>query len=97
VSGQTPRDPKTGDLVGTNVQGQTRQTLDNVKALLAQAGAHLTDVISVTVYLQNVDDWGDMNTVYTEYFTQPYPTRTAIGAELRDILVEISVVAHIAA
>ncbi len=95
VSGQTPRDPVTGDLVGDDVAAQTRQTLSNVQRLVEQAGASLRDVVSVTIYLANVDDWGAMNTVYTEFFASPFPSRTAVGAELRDILVEISAVAYV--
>ena len=96
VSGQVPRDPRTGDLIGPDIIGQTRQTLDNVEALIKAAGGSLADVISCTVYLQNVDDWEAMNSVYKEYFSPPYPTRTAVGADLRDILVEISAIAFVA-
>jgi 2-iminobutanoate/2-iminopropanoate deaminase len=95
VSGQVPRNPVSGELVGDDVATQTRQTLSNVQRLLELAGASLKDVISATIYLANVDDWGTMNSVYTEFFTAPYPSRTAVGAELRDILVEISVVAYV--
>src|SRR5438445_13259367 len=85
VSGQTPRDPLTGALVGDNVATQTRQTLSNVVRILAEAGATLRDVVSVTIYLANVDDWAKMNTVYKEFFVAPFPSRTAVGVELRDI------------
>lgn len=95
VSGQTPRDPISGELAGTEIGAQTRQTLSNVKALLTEAGAQMSDVISVTVYLQKVDDWAAMNAVYKEFFAAPFPTRTAVGADLRDILVEISAVAFV--
>jgi 2-iminobutanoate/2-iminopropanoate deaminase len=95
VSGQVPRDPITGELVGDDVATQTRQTLSNVQRLLVQAGASMSDVISVTIYLANVDDWGTMNSVYTDFFARPFPSRTAIGAELRDILVEISAIAYV--
>lgn len=94
VSGQTPRDQSTGALVGNDVATQTRQTLSNVQKILAQSGATLRDVVSVAVYLANVDDWESMNAVYTEFFSAPYPSRTAVGADLRDILVEITVVAY---
>jgi 2-iminobutanoate/2-iminopropanoate deaminase len=94
VSGQTPRDPITGDLVGHDITTQTRQTLSNVQRLLVQAGASMRDVVSVTIYLADVDDWGTMNSVYSGFFSSPFPTRTAVGAELRDILVEISAVAY---
>ena len=57
----------------------------------------MSDVVSVTVYLADVDDWGAMNAVYTEFFTKPFPTRTTVGARLRDILVEVSAVAYVKA
>lgn len=95
VSGQTPRDPISGALVGQDVATQTRQTLSNVQRLLAEAGASMGDVVSVTIYLADVDHWATMNSVYTDFFTAPFPSRTAVGAELRDILVEISVVAYV--
>ncbi|MES2178696.1 MAG: Rid family detoxifying hydrolase [Gemmatimonadota bacterium] len=95
VSGQTPRDQATGELVGTDVATQTRQTLSNVQRILAEAGATMQDVVSVIIYLTNVDDWATMNSVYTEFFSSPFPSRTAVGVELRDILVEISAVAYV--
>ena len=95
VSGQTPRDPVTGALVGSDVASQTRQALSNVRRLLAEAGASMRDVVSVIIYLANVDDWATMNSVYTDFFAAPFPSRTAVGAELRDILVEISAVAYV--
>lgn len=95
VSGQTPRDPVTGELVGDDVATQTRQTLSNVQRLLEAAGATMRDVIGVTIYLADVDDWGTMNSVYTQFFSSPYPSRTAVGSELRDILVEISAIAYV--
>jgi len=94
VSGQTPRDPVTGELVGDDVASQTRGTLKNLQRVLEQAGARLEDVISVTVYLQRADDWDAMNSVYREVFRGPHPSRTTVGADLRGILVEISAVAY---
>ena len=95
VSGQVPRDPATGELIGNDVEGQTKQVMANVERALRAAGAELSDVVSVTVYLSNIDDWGRFNTVYKELMPQPYPTRTALGADLRGILVEVSVVAYV--
>jgi 2-iminobutanoate/2-iminopropanoate deaminase len=95
VSGQTPRDPMTGQLIGDDVATQARATLSNVQRVLQQAGAALSDVINLTLYLQHMEDWGTVNEVYKEFFVSPYPSRTAIGCELRDILVEISVVAYV--
>lgn len=95
VSGQVPRDPATGELVGTDVEAQTRQVLANVERALRAAGAELHDIVSATVYLANIDDWGRFNAVYKEIMPAPYPTRTALGAELRDIFVEVSVIAYV--
>ena len=97
ASGQVPRDPATGELAGDDVATQTRQVLSNLQRVLEQAGASLADVVSVTIYLARADDWGTMNGVYTEFFRTPYPSRTTVGAELRDILVEISAVAYVKA
>lgn len=94
VSGQTPRDPITGELLGSDVASQTRGTIANLQRVLEQAGAGLADVVSVTVYLQRSDDWDAMNAVYRDVFRDPYPSRTTVGADLRGILVEISAVAY---
>ena len=94
VSGQTPRDAMTGELVGDGVATQARFTLSNVQRVLQQAGATMRDVVSVTLYLQRMDDWATVNDVYKEFFSTPFPSRTAVGCDLRDILVEISAVAY---
>ncbi len=95
VSGQVPRDPMTGALVGDDIETQTRQVMTNVERALRAAGAELSDVVSATVYLGNIDDWGRFNDIYKTIMPQPYPTRTALGADLRGILVEVSVVAYV--
>jgi 2-iminobutanoate/2-iminopropanoate deaminase len=95
VSGQVPRDPETGALVGDDVESQTAQVIANVKRALAAAGASLSDVVSIVVYLADVDDWGRFNAAYKDLMPTPYPTRTALGANLRGILVEISAVAYV--
>ena len=95
VSGQVPRDPVTGKLVGDDVEGQTKQVVANVERALRAAGAELSDVVSVIVYLADIDDWGRFNEAYKSLMPQPYPTRTALGANLRGILVEMSAVAFI--
>ena len=95
VSGQVPRNPRTGELVGDHIETQTRQVLANVRGVLEAGGASLDDVVSVIAYLANVDDWGAFNDIYRETFRAPYPTRTAVGAELRGILVEVSAIAYL--
>jgi 2-iminobutanoate/2-iminopropanoate deaminase len=95
VSGQVPRDPASGELVGDDVESQTKQVIKNVERALQAAGAELSDVVSVIVYLADIDDWGRFNAVYKEIMPKPYPTRTALGANIRGIFVEISAVAYV--
>jgi len=97
VSGQIPKDPRTGAVVQGDVRVQTRQVIDNVRRVLEGAGATLADVVSVTAYLADAGDWGAFNDTYRELFSAPYPTRTTVGVQLRDILVEISVIAYVGA
>ncbi|HJU64820.1 MAG TPA: Rid family detoxifying hydrolase [Gemmatimonadaceae bacterium] len=97
VSGQVPTDLRTGKVVGKDVVAQTRQTLENVKQVLAAAGATLADVVSVNAYLASIDDWAAFNEIYRDTFKPPYPARTTIGAQLHGVLVEISVVAVVRA
>lgn len=94
VSGQTPRDAMTGELSSDDVTTQARLTLSNVQRILKQAGATMADVVSLTLYLQQMDDWAIVNEVYKEFFQEPFPSRTAVGCDLRGIRVEISVVAY---
>jgi 2-iminobutanoate/2-iminopropanoate deaminase len=95
VSGQVPRDMKSGATIGSDVVEQTRAVIRNLEAVLAAGGAGLSDVVSVTVYLADPDLWTSFNAVYKEVMPAPFPTRTAIGASLRGFLVEISAVAYI--
>ena len=97
VSGQTPRDPATGQILGTTVEEQTRVTLANLERILRTGGATLADVVSVTVYLADENDWGTFNEVYRTVFSPPFPTRAIVGAQLRGILVEISAIAAVPA
>ena len=95
VSGQTPRDPATGQIVGTTIDEQTRVTLANLARILNAGGASLSNVVSVTVYLADENDWGAFDKIYRTVFSPPYPTRAAVGVSLRGILVEISAIAYI--
>ena len=95
VSGQTPRDPATGEIVGTTVAEQIRVVLTNVERILRTGGASLRDVVSVTVYLADEKDWGTFDQIYRSVFFPPYPARAVVGAQLRGILVEIAVTAYL--
>jgi len=95
VSGQVPRDPRSGDLLGATIEEQAQGTLANLRRVLTAAGASMEDVVSVVVYLADENDWGAFNAVYREAFRAPYPSRTVVGAGLRGVLVEISAVAFL--
>jgi reactive intermediate/imine deaminase len=92
VAGQGPLDPATGQMA-PDVAGQTRQVLTNIRAILAAAGAAMEDVVKVAAYLADMADFARFNEVYREFFTDPYPVRTTVGAQLVGILVEIDVIA----
>ena len=94
VSGQTPLDPATGT-IPEGIVDQTKRGLDNVKAILEAGGGGMDDVVEVTVFLKDMNDFKAMNGVYETYFTEPYPTRAAVEvARLPlDVLVEIKATA----
>ena len=95
VSGQLPIDPATGAFAEGGVRAQTRQSLTNLQAVLAEAGASLANVIKTTVFLKNMDDFAAMNEEYASFFEGGFPARSAIEvARLpKDALVEIEAVA----
>jgi 2-iminobutanoate/2-iminopropanoate deaminase len=95
VSGQVPRDPRTAAIVGTTVEEQAAQVIENLRGVLAAGGAALSDVVSATIYLASEHDWPVVNDIWRATFTAPYPSRTTVGASLRGILIEISVVAYL--
>ena len=95
TSGQIPIDPATGNLVEGDITAQTRQSLTNIKNILAAAGASMNDVVKTTVMLKNIGDFAAMNAVYAEFFTEPFPARAAyqVAALPKDALVEIECIA----
>ena len=95
TAGQVAIDPQTGQFVQGDIRSQTRQVLENLKAVLNGAGANLGDVVKTTVFLKNMDDFGAMNEVYAEYFKDSAPARSTIEvARLpRDAKIEIEVIA----
>ena len=97
VSGQLPIVPETGEFNGTDITSQTRQSLENVKHILSEAGMELRNVVKTSVFLQDMDDFAAMNQVYAEYFTSDYPARAAIqvGRLPKDAKVEIEVIAEV--
>lgn len=96
TSGQIPIDPATGAFVEGGIIEQTRQSLTNVRAILEEVGLDLSNVVKTTVFLADMKDFGDMNAVYAEFFTEPYPARSAVAVKTlpKGALVEIEVVAE---
>lgn len=96
LSGQLPIDPATGAFAGDTIEAQTKQSLENVKAILASAGCTMDDVVKTTVFLKDIGDFAAMNGVYATFFSEGnYPARSAVqvAALPKDALVEIEVVA----
>ncbi|MDQ7849358.1 MAG: RidA family protein [Armatimonadota bacterium] len=95
LSGQIALDPQTGQLVGTDIKQQTRQVLENVRAILEASGSSLRRVVKCTVFLAQMDDFGPMNEEYGAFFQEEPPARTTVAVSRlpRGALVEIDVVA----
>jgi 2-iminobutanoate/2-iminopropanoate deaminase len=95
VSGQVPLDPATGQLVSGGIAEQTRRVLDNVGALLEAGDRSFADVVRTTIFLADMNDFGAVNEIYGQYFSEPYPARATVQvARLpKDARVEIDVIA----
>ena len=95
ASGQLPIDPATGAFPEGGVKEQTRQSILNVKAILEEAGLALSNVVKTTVFLADMGDFAAMNEVYSQFFAQPFPARSAIAVKAlpKGALVEVEVVA----
>ncbi len=96
-SGQIPIDPATGNFVSDNVSEQTDQVLKNLSAVLEAAGSSLDGVVKTTVFLADMNDFGEMNEVYGRYFDSNKPARATVQAARlpRDARVEIECIALI--
>ncbi len=96
LSGQTPVDPATGELITGDVEAQTHRAFDNLEAVLADARLSMDDVIKCNVYLTDMANFAAMNAAYATRFTKPYPARTtvAVRALPRNALVEIEMIAR---
>lgn len=97
ISGQLPIDPSTGSIVEGGIKEQTKQSLENIKAILGDAGGTMENIVKTTCLLKNIGDFAAMNMVYSEYFKTDYPARAAfqVATLPKDSLIEIEAVAVI--
>ena len=95
TSGQLPIDPATGEFVPGGIKEQTRQSLTNAKAMLEEAGISMANVMKTTVFLSDMNNFAAMNEVYAEFFSEPFPARSAIAVKTlpKNALVEVECIA----
>ncbi|AAD07989.1 RidA family protein [Helicobacter pylori] len=95
VSGQLGIDVSTGEFKGADIHSQTTQSMENIKAILKEAGLGMDSVVKTTILLKSLDDFAVVNGIYGSYFTEPYPARATFQvAKLpKDALVEIEAIA----
>ena len=95
VSGQLPIDPATGVFAEGGVKEQTRQSLTNAKHILEEAGTDLAHAVKTTVFLSDMDNFAAMNEVYAEFFSTPFPARSAVTVKTlpKNALVEVECIA----
>lgn len=96
ISGQIPLDPATGELVAGDIAAQTKQSLQNIGAILKAAGMDYANVVKTTVLLQSMGDFAAMNEVYAQFFSSDCPARAAfeVAALPKGAQVEIEAVAY---
>ena len=96
-SGQIPLDPQTGAVVESGLEAQAHQMFRNVKAVLAEAGLSLQNVVKTTVFMTDLGQFGALNAIYAEYFAEPYPARSCVevSALPKGVLVECEVIAEV--
>lgn len=97
TSGQLPIIPKTGELISDDIKKATRQSMENVKAILKEANATLEDVVKVTIYVKDMADFAEVNEVYGEYFNVHKPARSCVEVSKlpKDGRIEIEAIAII--
>ena len=95
TSGQIPIKPDTGEILTGDIASQTRQVLENIKAVLESAGTDMSKVVKTTVFIKDMNEFSTINKVYGEYFNAPYPARSCVEvARLpKDVCIEIEAVA----
>jgi 2-iminobutanoate/2-iminopropanoate deaminase len=95
VSGQIPSNPSTGEIISGDVKAETKQVMENIKAVLSEAGVGFSNVVKTTIFLTDMQSFGQVNEVYGTYFTDQFPARETVqvSALPKNVNVEISVIA----
>lgn len=95
TAGQIPIDPKTNQVVQGDIKEQTRRVLENLRAILEAVGSTFDDVVKVTIYMKDLNEFSAMNEVYSEYFKNSPPARTTVEVSRlpRDVKIEIDLIA----
>ncbi len=95
VSGQIPADPKTGEIVTGGIEAEAKMVMENLKAVLTEAGTDFTSIVKTSIFLTNMADFAKVNEVYGSYFTSDFPARETVQAAAlpKNVNVEISVIA----
>ena len=96
VSGQGGVDPKVGQLISGDIEAQTRQVLTNIKNIVEAAGLSMCDIVKVSIFMKNMEDFKRMNEIYKTFFAEAPPARTTVEAKLPlpNMLIEIDAIAH---
>jgi 2-iminobutanoate/2-iminopropanoate deaminase len=99
LSGQLPLHPQTGNVIGDNIESQTRQSIENIRSILSSLGSFLTDVVKTTVFLKDMGHFSQMNQIYQEYFDKDAPARSCFEVSRlpKDVLIEIESIAIVSA
>ena len=98
LSGQIPLDPQTMELVEGDIEARARRVFDNLAAVMQEAGGSLSDIVKLTIYLVDLEQFGQVNEVMAEYFDAPFPSRAsvAVAALPKGAPIEVEAVAHLA-
>jgi len=96
ISGQIPIDPATGELVGGSIENQAHRVIKKLEGVLAAAGSDLHKALKVTIFLKNMDHFAKINSVYTEYFKEPFPARAVVEISRlpKDAVIEADAIAY---
>ena|ERR1700744_1255007 len=95
VSGQIPSNPSTGEIVSGDIKAETKQVMENIKAILMEAGIGFSNIVKTTIFLTDMQSFGQVNEVYDTYFTDQFPARETVQVAglPKNVNVEISVIA----